>query len=93
MLYATSVILDAVLSVTLRPETRRFLGASVACVAITASIVHSYYDHTPSFQLVFGAMICAVFCDCVWLVATKVKDRDAVKDMKRLALYGAGMGQ
>ncbi|KUJ19150.1 alkaline phytoceramidase [Mollisia scopiformis] len=89
MMYATASILYAALSVTLGPEARRFLGISVACIAFSASLLHYCIDYTPGFQGVFGLMVWTVFCQCVWLVSTKVTDRDAVKDMKGLALYGA----
>lgn len=91
MLYATGAIVYAALSVTLGPETRRFLGVSIAVTIFAASIVHYCLDHTVGFQTVFASMVWAVFCQCVWLVSTKVKDPEAVRDMKRLALYGAGI--
>jgi dihydroceramidase len=90
MMYATAAILYAVLSVTLGPETHHFLGGLVAGIAIAASLVHYRLNHTPGFQTLFGLMVFTVFSQCVWLLNFKVKSPDAVKDMKHLALYGAG---
>lgn len=90
MMYATAAILYAAMSITLGPETRRFLGGSVGFIAIASSLVHYRLNHTPGFQTLFGLMVVTVFSQCVWLLNFKVKNLDAVKDMKHLALYGAG---
>lgn len=89
MLYATSAILFAALSITLNPSSRTFLRYAVSCIAFVTSIVHYCLDYTPGFQIVFGTMVFTVFCECVWLVKSKVDDREVVRDMKQLALYGA----
>lgn len=91
MLYATGTIAYAALSVSLGPETRRLLGMLVAVISVGVSLVHYCLNHTVGFQTVFGTMVGAIFCQCVWLVSTKVKDPKAVNNMKRLALYGAGL--
>lgn len=89
MLYATSAILFAALSVTLGPESRTFLGYAVSCIAFATSILHYCLDYTPGFQIVFGLMVLTVFVECVRLVKIRVDDREVVRDMKRLAFFGA----
>ncbi|KAF8861305.1 alkaline phytoceramidase, partial [Acephala macrosclerotiorum] len=91
MLYATSAILFAAFSVTLQPSSRFSLGISVSCMAFATSIIHYCLDYTPGFQIVFGMMVFTVFCECVWLVKTRVDDQEVAGDMKGLALFGAGI--
>lgn len=90
MLYATSAILFAALSVTFTPQSRTYLSISVAFITFTTSIIHYRLDYTPGFQIVFGIMVFTVFCECVWLVKTRVDDWEVVSDMKKLAFFGAG---
>jgi dihydroceramidase len=90
MLYATVGILFAAFSITLEEKSRFLLGNVLFCFVISVSIVHGYLNHTDMFQLLFAAMVVAVFCQCVWLVLTRVEHPHVAREMRWLGIYGAG---
>jgi dihydroceramidase len=77
-------------SITLGEKSRFLLGNVLFCFVISASIVHGYLNHTDMFQLLFAAMVVAVFCQCVWLVLTRVEHPHVAREMRWLGIYGAG---
>lgn len=90
MLYATAAIFYGAFTVTMG-ELGRMSFAVILSMAIgTISIIHYFTSIELVFRIFFGTMVFVVFLQCVWLLSTRVSDVAVVKDMKRLALYGAG---
>jgi len=90
MLYATVGILFAAFSITLGQRSRSLLRNVLFCSVLSASIAHGFLNHTDIFQLLFAAMVVAVFSQCVWLVWTSVKHPYVANEMRWLGIYGAG---
>jgi len=90
MLYAKVGILFAAFSITLGKRSCFLLGNVLFCFGISASIAHGILNHTDVFQLLFAAMVVAVFSQCVWLVSTRVKHPYVANEMRRLGIYGSG---
>ncbi|KAE9367767.1 hypothetical protein N431DRAFT_416611 [Stipitochalara longipes BDJ] len=88
MLYATVAILFGVFSITLGKRSRFLLGNILFCFVLSASIAHGYLNHTDMFQLLFATMVVGVFCQCVWLVWTRVKHSHVASEMRWLGIYG-----
>jgi hypothetical protein len=60
------------------------------CFVFSASIVNCLYDDTESFQTAFAIMVVAVFCQCGWLVLTRVSHPHVVRELLWLGVYGSG---
>jgi dihydroceramidase len=90
MLFATVAILFAVFSITLDKRSAILLGNVLSWLVLCASIANCHFDHTDSFQLLFAAMVVAVFLQCSLLICTKVIHPHVAKEMMWLGIFGAG---